>query len=393
MNQNFSSDQLLKLCKDYELTKNGLNKAHLAHQIDETFTKISDGTFEFNLVSSSDFYEAGSLIDTLILRKLNDNIKRLYKDEQSNRRVIIKQVSVLLEETCPFWVLRTDVSNFYGSIDRNRLLEKLQGDSLLSYFSILLIKKLFAHPLLAGLNGLPRGVALSATLSELYMRKFDRWAKTFDGVYYYARFVDDVIIFNNKQKSLDNLEQQIDNNLELGLKKNKKKTGKYLGSQITAKKPLDYLGYQFTAQLHKNKKTIIISIANKKVKKIKSRLIYSFVGFIEDGDFSLLEKRIKFLTGNYKIRSRFDGTDLRAGIYYNYCNISNSELRVFNDLNTFYQKTLHSKRYKFGIQLSALLTAPQKSQLAKYSFKHGFKNKVYHPFSSSELKQISNCWK
>lgn len=393
MNQNFSSDQLLKLCKKSELIDYRISKIDLCNKIDEAFKEISNGTFEFNLSSTSEFYITTELVDKLILRKLNDNLKRLYKDEQSNRRIIVTQVATLLEDTCPFWILRTDISQFYESIDRNKLLEKLQGDSMLSYFSIWLIKKLFSHDLLKDEEGLPRGIALSSTLSELYMRKFDRWAKSFDGVYYYARFVDDIIIFNNKEKYLESLNKLIDEKLEKGLIKNKGKTGIYIGNSINVRKPLDYLGYQFTTKKIKNSKKVSVSIAIKKVKKIKSRVVYSFVNFIENNNFTLLENRIKLLTGNYSIKSRIDGNDLRAGIFYNYCNVNIENTTVFNDLNKFYQKTLFSKRYSFGTKLSGALTSAQKIILSKYSFKHGFKNKVYHSFSSTELKQISSCWK
>lgn len=393
MNQNYSPDQLLKLCKHSELSDNKIRKEDLVRSLVDASARISDGTFDFNLKSCSEFFITEDLVNKLVLRKLNDNLKRLYKDEQSNRRVIINQITTLFEDTCPFWILRTDISQFYESIDRDRLVEKLQGDAMLSYFSIWLLRKLFSHPLLVNKSGLPRGIGLSATLSEIYMRKFDRWARTFDGVYYYARFVDDIIIFSDKKQCLEQLKQLMDENLEKGLKKNKKKTSIFAGNTISFKKPLEYLGYQFTIKTVKSSKFVNISIAEKKIKKIKSRIAYSFADFIKNKDYSLLEKRIKFLTGNYSIRSRIDGNDLRAGIYYNYCNIDIKNTSVFQELNIFFQKILFSKRGSFGIKLSALLSPTQKSALSRYSFIHGFKNKVYHTFNANELKQISSCWK
>ena len=74
MNQNFSSDQLLKLCKESEIMKIGKSKEDLAKSIDEEFTKISNGTFEFNIIATSEFFKTDNLIDTLVLRKLNDNL-------------------------------------------------------------------------------------------------------------------------------------------------------------------------------------------------------------------------------------------------------------------------------------------------------------------------------
>ena len=54
-------------------------------------------------------------------------------------------------------------------------------------------------------NGLPRGLNISATLAELYMKDFDHNIVTTDGVFYYSRFVDDIIIFSYKEITLDYL--------------------------------------------------------------------------------------------------------------------------------------------------------------------------------------------
>ena len=59
-------------------------------------------------------------------------------------------------------------------------------------------------------------------------------------------------------------------------------------------------------------------IADKKIKKIKNRIIRSLTQFVKTGDFALLENRLKFLTGNYSIKKREKTNDLKAGIYYNY---------------------------------------------------------------------------
>ncbi|WP_414617606.1 antiviral reverse transcriptase Drt3a [Dyadobacter sp. 32] len=393
MNQNFSSDQLIKLCKEVEITNSGRTKEQLSEEIDAIFSEITAGTFDFELSKSAEFYLTPSLTDKLILRKLNDNLRRLYKDVQSNRRMIVTQVSTLLAENCPFWVLKTDISKFYESINRDRIVEKLQSDSMLSYFSIQLIKKLFSHPLLENKSGLPRGISISSTMSELFMRKFDRWATSYPGVYFYARFVDDIIIFSYDRSLLEKMESQIDENLEIGLKKNQQKTQLFDGRQIIEPKPLNFLGYKFLTVGDKQKKKVDISIAEKKLKKIKSRIVYAFNDFNNTGNFAILEKRIRFLTGNYSIKNRSDGHDLRAGIYYNYVNIKNSNHPVFDELNNFLQRTLHSKRHSFGIKLNAKLNSEQRTIIGKYSFKNGFKNKVYHRFTYSELQTITRCWK
>jgi hypothetical protein len=388
MNQNFSSQQLIKLCKKNELDYYGLTQTQLIEKLDETFIKILDNTFEFDITKVNNYFLADDLTHKLILRKLNDNIKRLYKDEQANRRIIISQIITLLNETCPKWILKTDINCFYESIDRNRLIEKLQNDSMLSYYSIQLLNKLFNNDLLIHSSGLPRGMNISATLSEIYMRKFDRWIRRFSGIYYYARFVDDIIIFGSSQESIDTVRNEINNQLEEGLIKKEEKTIQYDSNVLKKDSALEYLGYKFS--LSTDGKKVIISIAKKKINKIKSRIIYAFLDYIRNGNYELLKKRIIFLTGNFSVRKNKYGNDLKAGIYYNYSSIN--DYSILDHLNLFYRKTLYSKNQSFGNKLAASLDTTQKAFLSKYSFKHGFTKKVYSSFSPDDINKIKECW-
>ena len=46
-------------------------------------------------------------------------------------------------------------------------------------------------------DGLPRGIDISATLSELFMADLDSEIKKIDGIFFYARYVDDIIVIYN----------------------------------------------------------------------------------------------------------------------------------------------------------------------------------------------------
>ena len=391
MNQNFSSNQLIKLCKQREWEDYDLEKDDLEAEIDYNFTKIINGTFNFQIEKIGEYFLTHDLSQKLIIRKLNDNLKRLYKDEQANRRIIIKQVKTLLTENCPMWILRTDIEKFYESIDRERLISKLRNDSILSFHSLSLLNKLFDNQEISQSTGLPRGMSISATLSELYMRKFDKWIQRNPGIYFYARFVDDIIIFSNDVSVIKRLNSQINDNLEEGLNKKVQKTGIYNGNNISKEKPLEYLGYQFTSQTtNKGEKNLEVSIAKKKIKKIKTRVTLALLDHVKKKNFNLIEKRIKFLTGNYSVKANSEGNDLKAGIYYNYSHLTKYD--IFDDLNLYFRKALFSKSGKFGSKIDSALTQIQKDKLAKYSFKHGFVNMVYCSFTPEDMKEIKSCW-
>jgi len=393
MNQIFSRTELFKLVKHNEFDEYGYTEDDLLEEFDEIFTQINNRTFEFDINNVLDYYITDKLSHKIVLRKLNDNIKRLYKDEQSNRRVIISQIKTLLEETCPAWILRTDIRKFYESIERDRIISRLKDDAMLSFQSIYLIEKLFSNSLLNEDNGLPRGISISSTLSELYMRKFDKWIRRLEGVYYYARFVDDIIIFSHSPEVIENIKKQINNKLnELanGLEINESKTESFSGNHIRIDKSLDYLGYKFFKKSQRKDEKLNVSISDKKVKKIKTKIIKSLVDYNKNLDFRLLQMRIKFLTGNYSIRKRVNENDLRAGIFYNYSEINDTN--VLKELNIFMNKAIYSKNGSFGSKLSRNLTKDQKVKLSTYSFRYGFLNRVYSSFTFDEMKAIISCW-
>ena len=136
------------------------------------------------------------------------------------------------------------------------------------------------------------------------MRNFDRWIRQCTGVYYYARFVDDIIILCSSKDSADAIIKTLPS--QLGdiccLKINTKKHYLLDEQALINGDKLEYLGYQFRYEMRNNKRVLSISIADKKIKKIKNRIIRSLTQFVKTGDFALLENRLKFLTGNYSIK-------------------------------------------------------------------------------------------
>jgi hypothetical protein len=401
MKQNFNSQELLKYLKKGELIRSGLEKDDVALEIDKLEEKILDESFEFNIKTNDEYYFIEDISQKLLVRKLNDNIKRIYKDEQANRKFIIHQVKTLLNETAPFWVIKTDIKAFYESIDRDRIFKKLKNDAMLSYYSVFLLKKIFDHPEIISNTGVPRGLNISSTLSEIYMRNFDKSIQRYKDVYYYARFVDDIIIFLNNKQSAINLFNSLDeiiSELQLSLRINTDKTELIDGLNFKIlkkgynKRPIhnniEYLGYKF--YLDDSKSKLQISIADKKIQKIKTRIIKSYINYINNDDFELLKKRIKFLTGNYGISKTNDGSILKAGIHFNYTHINN--LSILKELNVFHKKLIYSKKGSIGVKLDSKLSTSKRDVLKKHCFIAGYKNKTYNSFSFVEMGQIIKCW-
>ena len=231
--QSYSPAELYRCATQAERRNSGLKKEELIMAIEgELGNTIAEGTYQFQIKQCYDLYLNGQskrsmayLCQDLVLRKLHKNIKRIYAVQQADRNAIVKQMKLSLSEKVEMRIVRLDVRHFYESIDRNRLLTKLVDDARLSYHSLMLLKSLFCDLAIATGTGLPRGLGVSAVLSELYMKYFDLEFKKIEGVYYYAHFVDDIIVFCSSEASKEFAWKYAAEELDkIGLKLNEQKS-------------------------------------------------------------------------------------------------------------------------------------------------------------------------
>jgi hypothetical protein len=355
---------------------------------------------------------ASNFEDALVLRKLNDNLRRLYKVKQADRSIIVRQVAKLIEEELPMAVILLDIRDFYESIPLGEVLEKVGDEHLLSSESNRLIAVLRSAET-SQASGLPRGICVSATLAELFMRDFDARVRRLDGVYFYARFVDDIIVFTYRDGA--DVWDRVVHELPHGLRPKQAKTHGLLEIKACLCQPvcqcigpcrcvpkcrcspqdahaiaLEYLGYRIERLNLAKSSTVTVSIAGKKVKRIKSRIVRALLAYMTDRDFALLESRIKFLTGNYRANWANARSKLKAGIYYSYPLVTN--VAVLDELTRFLCRNVFAARGSYGRRLSAALTMPQRKRLAAYSFRFGFEKRVTHRFSADQIRAITRCW-
>ena len=319
-----------------------------------------------------------------ISKKIQENIRDTYKVRQSSRYAILSQLINLLEDNCPKYVIRTDIKNFYESIPQKTLLEKINNDYLLSIKT-----KKFINQILESYNGLtgqtdadtaigvPRGIGISAYLSELFMRNVDNQIQELDNIIYYARYVDDIIaIFvpqSKKEKREKNFNykekiEEIVENEKLSLNEDKTETYNLLNnSNILKDKTINYLGYAIGS--NSENEVLDIKLSEKKLSKYSDRIRLSFEYFSKKKhhnkkkEFKLLSARIKYLTSNTKLRNNKD--KVFVGIYYSnpFLNSDKSLKKLQNELDENINQ--------------AGLTDKQKQKIKAYSFIDGFKKRTF----------------
>lgn len=408
LNQSYTKNNL-RLLKGKTLRKhfNGKDyEGNFLSSYDDIIKNINDSSYQFSdfktkVVNGKLGYDCSTAADELVLKKLNDNIKRLFKIKTSDRHDIIKQTISLLHDSQPFSIIRLDIKNFYESINRTEVIDFVHNEWLLSHQSRIILKSFNNHKDFSNLPGLPRGLSISSTLSELKMRKFDKAIRKVDEIYFYSRFVDDIIIFcigeafevhAKVMRYLKEINPELEFNEKTYIfdsnKDNEEINGfDYLGYRIDFKKINDFT----------KPREVTVSISPKKILKIKSRVQKTFISYNRTRNFKLLLARLKFLCGNQYIIGDIERTKLKSGIYYNYPLINT--YHQLKDLDLFYQKLLRTKykpismpiemikRYKDNNNISS-----RYEKITNISFSFGFYKRVMNSFDAKTCKKIKGCW-
>lgn len=321
------------------------------------------------------------------LKQIQYNFRKLYKVKQASRFAILSQLRELLGDNFPKYVIKTDIQEFYESIPHDKLLQRLNEENLLSFYSKKIISQILKEyeNLSGSKKGLPRGIGISAYLSELYMRDFDKLIRSWSSVSYYARYVDDIIIIitpTSRNESKDFI-AEIRKILELDflLQLNDTKTDPEPIDLVTKDKlSLEYLGYRIK---YENKK-IEFKLSSKKIDKYKKRIdliLDSYINFSKVNEKKarkLLVKRLKYLTGNTRLVN--NKKNVLVGVYY-----SNNLLTDDFDFIALDKYLAH----KIETEISSSIV---KKRLNEYKFQHGFNSKRFTPFTANDLSEILKIW-
>lgn len=117
----------------------------LSTDMESLADEVNGSSFLFNISKSifdgkEEFMLSDSRAASYAMRQLLHNIKRTFKVEMSGRHQILSSIKCLLNMKMPVYIIRTDVSGFFESIPQDRLLERVLGNSLLSYKSKAFVK-------------------------------------------------------------------------------------------------------------------------------------------------------------------------------------------------------------------------------------------------------------
>lgn len=425
----------------------------LRKYLEDISDQCNRNSFQFRLSEISRYDKAVYTIKKdapsfFAMKQLQYNIARTFKVKQSNRYDIVKQLRIILEDGFPKYVVRVDLKSFYESISQELLLKKVDENQLLNFYSKRLIKSLlFTYEqckrntcenaknaflftpknknehiaqILELLNrgimiseynskikdrGVPRGVGVSAYLSELYMRDIDKEIQSLDDLVYYSRYVDDMVLVfipPSKDKLQDYLShvKGILIKFDLVLKDgsdggiNKTVILNLFEDNITIN--FDFLGYKFIIE---NSRLKELKLSDNKLMKYEERLKLTVEDYNRKSKFSekaarkILISRIKFLTGNFRLVN--NRKRIKSGIYYSNIQLKdnaggNTELLHLNNL---LKKHLAKLKPYSGLKVD--VAKLKKRIIKRYCFNAGFKNRSqhFHSFKKKPFSEIVSIWK
>lgn len=368
-------------------------EALLTKELEEISQRIIKQDYDFKLsigkVKGKEVYKVDNEDPVIffLLKQIQFNLKNVYQIKQANLNFIVPQVKSVLSNKFPKIVIKLDISSFYESIPHEKISQKIINDPNLSLQTRNIIKKIFADisNQFTNSKGLPRGIGLSAYLSEYYMRDFDEFFRCYADCSYYTRYVDDIfIIFNQvpNSKKIDYEKLVNDKLSELSLKINNSKKDVFNIDNSTNRN-FDFLGYNFVIEGGMLKK---IRLKKSRVDFYDEKISKCFLSYgrqykrSPNKAFSLLKSRLKFLTSN--IRLVHNKNNVLVGVYFTN--------KFISDLTQLHGLDLLLKR---KISQSSIISSQGQQELSLFSFEKGFKDRVYSKFPKKMMKSIQKIWR
>jgi len=320
-----------------------------------------------------------------------------------------------MKECLSYNIFRYDIQNFYESIDRKLLLEKIIADGICTWQTILLIERFFYVLDICDIPGLPRGLAISGALAELRLLNFDKNTNHNNDVFFYGRFVDDILAVTSDRLSQKAFDDFVSEMLpeELALHDGEKRSFISVPAIHAAKKKnepiqrfydFSYLGYKIKVSnnstmdlvLGSSRREVRVDLSDNKITKLQGRLIKSFTSYVASDqkadDFRLLKDRVRAITGNYEIRDPSTKVIIKTGIYYSYIHKNSDDDCALLKLDRFFRGLMFSKDIPLSIRIQKALSLSRRKILIGYSFKSGFNNQRYHSFSYKRFEIIKRVW-
>ena len=400
----FNSEQLLAFIQDSDLTGTyaapggrDILAADASIAATTGFAALTPRTIQ---IRDKNAYLVEDRPFIIVLRSLNHTVATTAKVRMADRDSIIRSLSTVLEEGVHHRIYKFDIKTFFETVDTDHLCRAIRRDLRVPRIASDALERFFARMKALGISGIPRGVPLSATVADYVMREFDESISQSEFVYFYARYVDDIVIVTGGRETRSSFVRYVTKMLPPGLKFNASKTF-YVDLPMDRKGTgakklchLDFLGYRFSLFETKRgdslTRPVKISIAPKKIARLKARICRSFLAFLKDGDLDQLHRRLQMLSGNFNVRDVATRLNRNVGLFCNYRRINDDSNLL--EVDALLRAILMGTKAGLAARVAAKISKAQRRRLLVYRFQHSFREKTFYNFKPAELLSLRRCW-
>lgn len=277
---------------------------------------------------------------------VKNELEEKYSLTLNNRVNSIKEIINVLtqgsNETIPkldLIITRTDISNFFPSVNKHSLYKKLMRNNYLSLNAVETLKEFIFNN---NVEGLPQGIPFSSILSEFYLQEFDSDLINAFNPYLYQRYVDDILFIKiiskhdtpSKYNQITNVIDNIALKHDLVINKDKTKVV-FFKDKNRRSFDFDYLGYRFKSFPEDSNFKLTISISEAKFNKIWDN-IYELFQLYNDSSktkadyWKLYYRLINRIYGVTSINDKNEVLKFGLGHSYRYSN-NEKQLKVLFD--------------------------------------------------------------
>ncbi len=339
----------------------------------------------------------------IILNRVSKILRMTAGVKQTDRTTTIRRIARLLAEGAAHRVYKFDVQSFYESIDLHHTWDYIDNLPTTDRQTSRLLRSFVDFCGDKDISGAPRGLAVSAVLAEMTLRQFDAQLRSLPCTYFYARYVDDILLVTPGTELISDLKKQISDLLPPGLRFHPLKSQNvdlkpYKKSSPQVESNFDFLGYSISVSEIRRAtddrlyRSVRLDIALKKIARLKTRLAKATLQLLTDGKFTDFEDRIKFLSGNYNIVESRWKRRINVGLYCNYRLVDAETSSSLPAMDKFYHAWVLGYGGALSARLEAALTPAQKARLVTYSFATSFKARRFYHFNAARLREIRECW-
>ncbi|MEW4528063.1 antiviral reverse transcriptase Drt3a [Maioricimonas sp. JC845] len=325
--------------------------------------------------------------------------------QRPNRNKIVRTLLAVLHEVGPATVCRMDVASCFERIDRPTALEMLRANCRIGRVAERVLDR-FDHVCRTNaVDGVPRGMAISSAVSEWLLSHLDCRLQHLPGVYFYARFVDDIVLVVSQGSPLteplehvEGLLGELPGNLVLNGAKKAELTvsGRTRAScsKPWLSKSFEYLGYTISSPVGRD--ALSVDMSPRKVKRLKSKIVASFLQFRQSRDFHQLLDAMRYLSSNTVLLRRGNVSKvMHTGIFYNYPAITPDTYRAgaLPEIDRFVRALVFGRKRRLSREVGRLLQPRRKKRLLRLSFVAGHRQRTFFRISRDKARRLVEGWK